>query len=145
MNADQIKKEQDIRNYLVHCTGSENHYKNNLYPNFRYTDGVRELIILCDSYWLLTDCLAHCKTLSLNEGFLTIELFKNSNEESCYIIYTDGNENVLNKQVYAYTDFPLNNVIQTKDSQDFILPEPIIHPAVKFYFTNKVLLLPSEY
>jgi len=131
--------EQEIRNQLAQCHGSENHFFNKLFPNLRYTDGVREVCILCESYWLLTDVLAHCTNLCKKEEFITIELFKVKDQDSCIIKYTDGNDNQLAEQQYKLTDFPLNNTNQIIDNEVFT------HPAIKFYFCNKVLLLPSEY
>ena len=63
--------------------------------------------------------------------FVTIDLKRFSEEKQDYtgyeaeIIYTDGNDNILEKQGYRVTDFPLDEL--------------------RLFFVNDTLMLPSEY
>lgn len=42
----------ELENYMAHCIGTENYYKDILLP-FHYTDGVKAFCEKCQSYWLL--------------------------------------------------------------------------------------------
>ena len=94
---------------------------------FIYTDGAKFIFESCDAYWLRDHI---CTTMRLVESvkneneFLLIVLSVNESNEAV-LSFQDGNTNEIYKQVIEFTDFPL--------------------PEIKFYYTNGVLLLPSEY
>jgi hypothetical protein len=116
---------------LKRFTGSEQFYKQMLFPTLKYTEGLKYVATKCNAYWFLTDVLSVCEKLETKLDFISISLFKKENENFCHIIYDDGNGNDIFKQEYTTTDFPLFN----NDGK----------PAIELFFLNKTLLLTSEY
>jgi len=93
------------------------------YFNFIYTDGVKLMAELCKADWLVTDTAIQAMDLMNQSAFVTIDLFKEG--DTAKIDYSDGNGNILHRQGYSFTDFPLE--------------------TFRMYFVNNTLLLPSEY
>lgn len=118
MNAEKIKSELD------QFRGTEQYYKTNL-PDALYTDGVKAMAELCEAYWLVTDATIYGRYLSKKgHDFIVINLKKIEGDKAT-LTYEDGNKNVLRIDEIPFTDFPLE--------------------TFKLYYTNNVLLLPSEY
>ena len=112
---------------LNQFTGTENWYRTLLFGDYLYTDGVKYVAEEGGAYWLIDKifaCTAHIEKLK-SEEFLVWELIRNNKSEGAKVICTDGNCNELYSEEIEFTDFPLR--------------------SIKFYFTNNVLLLPSEY
>ena len=112
-----------LRAELAHFTGTTQWFKNPLFPNFRYTDGVKYLAEQAGAYWLIdyifSNQISPVKetpfqvwkiTVVENEGFIKVE---------------DGNDNVVKEFKIPFTDFPL---------EEYTL-----------WFVDGVLLLKSEY
>lgn len=118
ISAEKLKEE------LSYCTGTEHYYSVNMFPKSRYTDGVKTFYEVAEAYWLVNDILLYVNYSKLDkEEFLCIKMqVKDSKGD---LIFDDGNGNVLEKQHYNLCDLP--------DGE------------WKFYYTNGVLLLPSEY
>ena len=97
----------------------------------RFTDGLKYLANVADCFWLITDTSVIAKSLKYRSEFITIDfkrLSKKKQEVTGYeaeIIYTDGNDTVLEKHGYIVTDFPLDEL--------------------RLFFVNDTLMLPSEY
>ena len=113
----------ELLSELAHFTGTTQWFKNPMFPNFRYTDGVKYLAEKAEAYWLLdyifSNQISPVKEQPLqvwkitvidNEGFIKVE---------------DGNNNVVKEFKIPFTDFPL---------KEYTL-----------WFTDNVLLLKSEY
>lgn len=132
-------KHQEILNQLAHCSGSEEIYKHPNFDGINYTSGVREVAILCQAYWLIQEIMIEGFKLQETEGFITSELFKNKDESSCYILYTDGNNNELSRKEIPFTDFPLFNTKELENGKE------VLKPAMTIWLVNKIMLLPSEY
>ncbi|MDE3744055.1 DUF6876 family protein [Maribacter polysaccharolyticus] len=132
-------KETEIRNELAHNIGSEHLYHHPLFKGIHYTEGIIAMYETCNANWLLIDVLANCKLLS-HHPFITIKLHKSPTENSCRVVFEDGNNNILQTIPYSCTDFPLNDQVIKRDGE----PDKKA-PALTMYFTNSVLLLPSEY
>jgi len=114
------KMEDNELKDLGSYTGTENYYK---MMGALVTDGVK--YIMDNGYsWFVTDALAVIKTKFKNEEFLTIKLQVNKEKQTATMLITDGNNNVLYKQDYKYTDAKVN---------------------LTLFFTDNVLLLSSEY
>jgi len=114
---------EDLRQF----TGTENWYRHSLFRRYLYTDGVQYVAEQGGAYWLIDKifaCTAHIEKLACEE-FLVWDLIRNHETESAKVICTDGNCNELYREEIDFTDFPLR--------------------SIKFYFTDNVLLLPSEY
>lgn len=108
-------------------TGSEGLYFNPLFGReFSYTDGV-QFLGANGCGWLQDKILA---TLKFNkairaEDFVCITLTVNRDEKSAVLMFNDGNDKILSKEMIPHTDCTL--------------------PEIKFFFTNNVLMLSSEY
>lgn len=112
---------------LSNFTGSEEYHQG--YMGVKLTDGAY-FVGTNEASWLITDI---CSVLVAEpkvkkEEFVSVT-FKVKPDNTAEAIYTDGNENVLYRQKYNYTDF-------TKHFQE---------SEVKFFYTDGVLMLSGEY
>ena len=120
----------EIKEGLQHFHGTEMFYQIPLLRT-RFTDGLKYLANAADCFWLITDTSVIAKSLMNRSEFITID-FKRLSEDKqditgyeAEIIYTDGNDNILEKHGYRATDFPLDEL--------------------RLFFVNDTLMLPSEY
>jgi len=119
-----------IKEGLQHFHGTEMFYSIPLLRT-RFTDGLKYLANVADCFWLITDTSVIAKSLMDRSEFITIDFRRLSAEKQeskgyeAEIIYTDGNDTVLEKHGYRVTDFPLDEL--------------------RLFFVNDTLMLPSEY
>ena len=106
-------------------TGTEQWFNHPLSSNFLYTDGVKFFAEHCGggAYWFLDILATELADLQETEDFMSITLIVV--DSSAKILVDDGNGNILHTREVDYTDAE--------------------EGAWKFFFTNNVLLLPSEY
>jgi len=120
----------DIKEGLQHFHGSETIFQIPLLRT-RYTNGLKYLAEAAECFWLITDTSVIAKSLMDRSEFITIDFKRLSQEKQeskgyeAEIIYTDGNDTILEKQEYRVTDFPLDEL--------------------RLFFVNDTLMLPSEY
>jgi hypothetical protein len=120
----------EIRERLAHATGTENYWL--LFPgnqNFKFTDGVKEVIEICGAYWLITAVFSwQDKGKVKNEPFQVwiLRFIDKAKGDDALLICEDGNNRELARLEIEYTDFPL--------------PE-----GFTLYLVGGVLMLPSEY
>ena len=120
----------EIKEGLQHFHGTEMFYQIPLLRT-RFTDGLKYLASVADCFWLITDTSVIAKSLMNRSEFITIDFKRLSEEKQDFtgyeaeIIYTDGNDNILEKHGYRATDFPLDEL--------------------RLFFVNNTLMLPSEY
>lgn len=120
--AERLKEE--IREGLTFFTGSEKNQK--AYAKVFITDGVKTLADSAECYWMIDLIFSYQSIKKVkDEAFQVYDLKVNLEEKSAIMVCTDGNENILHKQRIPFTTFPLE--------------------SIKLYFTNEVILLPSEY
>lgn len=118
MNSDQL------RLALAQCTGTSTWYRHPLNRKITYTDGVK---LFADeagedgAYWLLDIIIT--EVARLKSEFINIVLTVANN--AAQLVADDGNGNVLWQRRIDYTD--------CQDGE------------WKFYLTNDVILLPSEW
>jgi uncharacterized protein DUF6876 len=110
---------------LGHFTGTENWYRHPLIRSVTYTDGAQYVAEHGGAYWLL-DIMA---TMQFDkavraEPFQVWKLAVKP-DRSGTVTCEDGNGKEVYRQELEFTDFPL--------------------PEITFYFTDKVILLPTEY
>jgi hypothetical protein len=112
----------DLRQF----TGTETWYRHSLNGNFLYTDGARYVADKGGAYWLI-DEIALAQRYQPNVMKQAFQLWKLlvSEESTGVLTCADGNGATVYEKAIPYTDFPL--------------------PEITFYYTNCVLLLPSEY
>lgn len=113
-----------IQQELMQFYGSEQWHRT--HPHVLITDGVKYMADHCGAYWLV-DCVASYQTIKkvAKELFQVIDLAVDSENHTAVVTVGDGNENEVFRQDIPYTDFPL--------------------PKIRLYYTDGVLLLPSEY
>ncbi|WP_047419540.1 DUF6876 family protein [Cellulophaga sp. Hel_I_12] len=119
-----------IKEELQHFHGTEMCYQIPLIRTL-FTDGLKYLSEVAECFWLITDTSVIAKSLMNRSEFVTIDFKRLSKEKQdlsgyeAEIIYTDGNDNLLEKHGYRVTDFPLDEL--------------------RLFFVNNTLMLPSEY
>lgn len=120
MAANTLKAE-DLDNF----TGSENWYRHGLVRSITFTDGAKHVADEGGAYWLLDEiALAQKFNQAVEaEPFQVWKLIVNENKG--VLTCDDGNGNVVFTKPIPFTDFPL--------------------PEIRLYFTDNVILLPSEY
>jgi hypothetical protein len=120
----------EIKEGLQHFHGTEMFYQIQLLRT-RFTDGLKYLSQVAECFWLITDISVTAKSLMNRSEFVTIDLKRLHKEKQDYtgyeaeIIYSDGNDTILQKQRYRVTAFPLDEL--------------------RLFFVNDTLMLPSEY
>ena len=111
---------------LHQFTGTENWHRFGINRKVLCTDGAKYVADHGGAYWLL-DAIAiaqlYEKTVS-GEAFQVWTLTVNA-DRSASLTCDDGNNNIVYTQQIEFTDFPLDEI--------------------RLYFTDNVILLPSEY
>lgn len=117
---DTINLIQELKQF----TGTEQWYRNPLFPKYLYTDGVKYLAGQAGAYWLIDYIFSNQSLRVIQEQ--DFQVWKLIVDDGRAIIKVeDGNENLIKEFKISYTDFPL---------KEFSL-----------WFMDSVLLLPSEY
>jgi hypothetical protein len=114
--------QDDLRQF----TGSEHWYRHGLNRNVVYTDGAQYVAETGGAYWLLDEIAL----TQLSESRVSREEFQRwkltvKPDHTATLVCEDGNCNPVYSKHIEFTDFPL--------------------PEISFYFTDKTILLPSEY
>ena len=111
---------------LYQFTGTETWWRHPLNRNVLYTDGAQFVAEAGGAYWLLDEIA--CAQLSSDA--VVIEAFQVwrltvKPDQSATLVCEDGNNTVVYSKAIEFTDFPLDEIT--------------------FYYTDHVILLPSEY
>ena len=123
-------KPKEILEGLQHFRGSEICYQIPLTMT-RFTEGLKYLAYTAECYWLITDVSIFAKSLLEQSRFITIVFKRLPEEKQDYsgyeaeLVYSDGDNNILETHRYHVTDFPLEE-----------LP---------LYFVGNTLMPPNEY
>jgi len=114
---------KNANEHFSEYNSTDSYYKHWL--GFVYTDGMKALCEHCQSYWLM-DIVGSYQTENKirAEPFQVWELTKVKGNEF-EIVATDGNKNILTKQIIPFSDFPFD--------------------CCTIWLSDGVLLLPSEY
>jgi len=118
----------ELTHHLRMYTGTTQWFRNQLYPTMLYTEGVQFFAEHADAYWFLDIVGTEIHPLQATVPFMHIT-FSVTDDNTATIIATDGGDGAEPKQVY-YKDM------------DFALATT---GDWKFFLTDNVLLLPSEY
>jgi len=111
--------EQDLDQFY----GTEHWYPHPLVPSVTYTDGVKYFAEAGQAWWFVDDQIIEFYKLQRDEGFLVISLQVTGDKAEIKV--SDGNDKVFATKPIDYTDCP--------------------EGTYKFYYTNDVFLLASEY
>jgi hypothetical protein len=111
---------------LQQFTGTEHWYRHPLVRAVLYTDGAQYVAETGGAYWLLDEIAFAQKS----EAAVAAEEFQTwtltvREDRSAALVCSDGNLNVVYRKEIGFTDFPL--------------------PEITLYFSNNVILLPSEW
>lgn len=111
---------------LYQFTGTENWYRHAFVRSVLYTDGAKYVAEAGGAYWLLDEIAFAQKSHAAlaAEEFQLWKLTVHPDQSGTFTC-EDGNGNLIFSKPLEYNDFPLNEIT--------------------LYFTNNVILLPSEY
>ena len=111
---------------LAQFTGSEHWYRHAMVRDILYTDGVKYVAETAGAYWLIDEIALAQRfdKLIAAEEFQSWKLIVNAGHTAT-LTCEDGNGGVVFTKAIEFTDFPL--------------------PEITLFFTNKTILLPSEY
>jgi|SRR5581483_4311099 len=110
---------------LAQFTGTDNWYQHGLVRSITYTDGAKYVAETGGAYWLL-DEIALAQRFSAAVKREPFQVWKLTVcEHKGVLICDDGDGKVVYTKQVPFTDFPLSEI--------------------KFYLTDNVILLPSEY
>lgn len=114
------------KNDLAHFTGSANWYRHSFNRSITYTSGVQYVAEHGGAYWLLDEIVLAQKAVPAvaAEPFQLWKLTVSA-DKTATLTCEDGNGTAVFTKRLDYTDFPLDEI--------------------QFYFTDDVILLPSEY
>lgn len=111
---------------LAMFTGTEKWYRHAFVRKVLFTDGMKYVADTAGAYWLI-DEIAFKQHIPefLREAFQVWTLKVDLSKQTAVLNCDDGNGNLIFTKLIHYTDFPLDEI--------------------QIYFTNNVILLPSEY
>lgn len=113
--------ESDLRQF----SGTEHWYRHALMRSILFTDGAKYVADTVSAYWLLDEiAFAQADKRIAAELFQLWKLKVHANQTAT-LTCENGNCDVILTKHIGYTDFPLEKI--------------------SFYFTDNVILLPSEY
>ena len=121
MNKDEINT---LKLELKQFSGGGDFYRNPLFRNYVYTEGVRHLAEQAGAYWLIDYILSNQLDPKLIvQPFQVWKMLVQ--DDSAAVTVEDGNDNQITTFTIGYTDFPLKEI--------------------SLWLIDKTLLLPSEY
>lgn len=113
--------ESDLRQF----TGTETWYRHPFKRSILYTDGVKYVADTAGAYWLIDEIVfAQAKQAVAAQPFQHWKLTVRP-DSTATLACEDGNCNIVCTKELSFTDFPL--------------------AEIGFFFTDNVILLPSEY
>jgi len=114
--------EADLRQF----TGTEHWYRHSFVRKVLYTDGVQYVAEKGGAYWLLDEiAFAQCGNKRIAAEAFQLWRLRVHPDHTATLTCEDGKGNAVFTKALTFTDFPL--------------------AEITLYFTNGVILLPSEY
>ncbi len=110
---------------LAQFTGTTVWYKHCLLKNITYTEGVKYLAETAGAYWLIDEIAFGQVEKRIADEAFQLWTLKVDKQQAATLTCEDGNGIVVHEKLIEYTDFPL--------------------VEIKLYYTNNVIMLPSEY
>jgi hypothetical protein len=110
-------------NELLHNTGGGQYYKH--LGNLLFTEGVNDACEKFQCFWFVDVCLSYQSKRFQEKNEFQVWKLKRRVDNEFEVICEDGDDNELLRQLIEFSDFR--------------------HDELTFWFTNGVLLLPSEY
>lgn len=119
----QLPDRRQLVTELAEFCGTSQWYQHHLVKDMTYTDGVKYFADRTGSFWLIDLVATEFFPLLTEQPLLVIKA--SSEVNSCELTVTDGNDNQLADRKLSFSTMPTGEW--------------------KFYLTDDVLLLPSEY
>ncbi len=119
----QLPDRRQLVTELAEFCGTSQWYQHHLVKDMTYTDGVKYFADRTGSFWLIDFVATEFFPLLTEQPLLVITASSEGN--SCELTVTDGNVNQLVDRKSSFSTMPAGEW--------------------KFYLTDDVLLLPSEY
>lgn len=115
-----------IKSELRNFCGTETWFRHELFRKYLYTEGVQFLAEAASSYWLIDMIFMFQRDQQAvrDEFFQTWDLTVGENKTAT-LTCGDGNDNIVFTHSLTFTTFPLE--------------------SIRLFFTDNVLLLPSEW
>ena len=110
---------------LFQFTGSEHWYRHSLARKVTYTDGAQYVAESGGAYWLLDEIALNQTDPKIAAEEFQVWRLKVNSDKTATLTCDDGNDNIVFTKPLQFTDFPLDEIA--------------------FYFTDNVILLPTEY
>ena len=121
-----MKTKAEIESIINGATGTFQHHRFSIIPQFVCTDGCIELAEAAGCYWLLDAIVSHQRNRKLDRQFQvwTLTVVQKKNRREAVLVGSNDDVPVVRQKI-EFTDFPLE--------------------SVKLYLIDNVVLLPSEY
>ncbi|MGH1351235.1 MAG: DUF6876 family protein [Methyloligellaceae bacterium] len=100
-------------------------YKHGLVKNVTYTEGVLYVAKTAGAYWLIDEIAFAQLEPEVSVESFQLWILKVDHQQAARLICEDGNGELIREKLIEFTDFPL--------------------PELRLYFTDDVIMLPSEY
>ncbi len=117
---EQVLNESDLSQF----TGSETWYRHPLMRKISFTEGVKYMADKAGAFWLVDLIVSHQLDPKVHEEPFQVWTLTVDDGKGI-VLCEDGNGNEVTRQEIDHTDFPLQKI--------------------KLWFTDNVILLPSEY
>lgn len=101
-----MKNPQELLNGLRQFSGTTQWYKNPLFPNCIYTDGIKYLAEHAECYWLLDFIFSNQMLKVIKAEEFQVWTLKKDGIKAI-ITVGDGNDNIVKTFKIPYTTFPL--------------------------------------
>jgi hypothetical protein len=120
-----MKSPKEILDIVRHSYGTYGYYKVSLVPNAPVvTDGVKDLALAAECFWLLDFIISHQGNPELDKEFQVWTLEVDLIHQTGVVRGLNDTTPIIEQKI-PFTDFPLHKL--------------------KLYLINGVILLPSEY
>lgn len=123
----KLTKEQieDFNDNLKQFTGTEVWFRHPMMQDVLYTQGVQYAAETLGAYWLVDMIAISQLVKAVRAESFQVWVIKTEGKPIPTITCSDGNDNIVYRSMIQYSDFPL--------------------PEFTLWFSDNVILLPSEY
>jgi len=119
-----MKGTATLKTELSYFTGTEQYYENPMFPDVRYTSGVRHLAQRAGAYWLIDAICSHIPTANrqIGDRFQVWTLEVGDDKSALLECRADSDKPVVVSQSIEHTDFPLKTIAIWAESGVLLLP-----------------------
>jgi len=122
---EQTQELKNLTEEFAGFIGTDEYYKHPFFKELTYTEGVKAMASEYGAYWLIFLIFSHQYKKEVKQEPFQIWEIKSQNKKAVVVMRTDtGNPEIVLQKI-PFTDFP--------------------EGVLKLYFSDGVLMLPSEY